>query len=247
MWVQTGGPPGRPVILFDYSTSRAQEVPTRLLDGYRGYVMTDDYAGYNALGAQAGVERLGCWAHARRKFVEAQKVQPKGKTGRADIALNLINKLYGVERDLKDAGDHDRKVGRRERSLPMLAQLKSRMEKTQPQVTSQNALGKAISYLASNWNKLERYVEEGYLPIDNNAAERAIRPFVIGRKNWLFSDTPKGATASAQLYSLVETAKANDQEPYAWLRHALERLPLATSVEDYEALLPWNCSPASPS
>ncbi len=197
MWVQTGGPPDRPVILFDYSTSRAQEVPTRLLEGYRGYVMTDDYAGYNALGAQTGVERLGCWAHARRKFVEAQKVQPKGKTGRADIALNLINKLYGIERDLKASSDADRKNGRHEHSLPILAQLKSWIEKTQLQVTAQNALGKAISYLASNWSKLKRYVEEGYLPMDNNAAERAIRPFVIGRKNWLFSDTPKGATASA--------------------------------------------------
>ncbi|MBI6606433.1 IS66 family transposase [Pseudomonas viridiflava] len=243
MWVQTGGPPDRPVILFDYSTSRAQEVPTRLLDGYRGYVMTDDYAGYNALGAQTGVERLGCWAHARRKFVEAQKVQPKGKTGRADIALNLINKLYGIERDLKASSDADRKNGRHEHSLPILTQLKSWIEKTQPQVTAQNALGKAISYLASNWIKLVRYTEAGYLPIDNNAAERAIRPFVIGRKNWLFSDTPKGAMASAQLYSLVETAKANGQEPYAWLRHALEGLPTATSVDDYEALLPWNREP----
>ncbi|WP_122574657.1 IS66 family transposase, partial [Pseudomonas viridiflava] len=190
-----------------------------------------------------GVERLGCWAHARRKFVEAQKVQPKGKTGRADIALNLINKLYGIERDLKASSDADRKIARHEHSLPILAQLKSWIDKTQSQVTAQNALGKAISYLASNWSKLERYVEEGYLPLDNNTAERAIRPFVIGRKNWLFSDTPKGATARAQLYSLVETAKANGQEPYAWLRHALERLPTATSVEDYEALLPWNCEP----
>ncbi|KIH82996.1 Mobile element protein [Pseudomonas batumici] len=247
MWVQTGGPPDRPVILFDYTSSRAQEVPLRLFDGYRGYVMTDDYASYNVLSVQAGVERLGCWAHARRKFFEAQKVQPKGKTGRADIALNLINKLYGIERDLKDSGDQDRQAGRHERSLPVLAQLKSWMEKTQPQVTAQNPLGKAVGYLASNWSKLERYVEQGYLPIDNNAAERAIRPFVIGRKNWLFSDTPKGATASAQLYSLVETAKANGQEPYAWLRHALECLPLASLVEDYEALLPWNCSPVSPS
>lgn len=108
-------------------------------------------------------------------------------------------------------------------------------------MTSQNALGKAIGYLASNWSKLERYVEHGYLPIDNNAAERAIRPFVIGRKNWLLSDTPKGASASAQLYSLVETAKANGQELNAWLRHALEQLPQASSVENYEALLPWNC------
>lgn len=243
MWVQTGGPPGKPVILFDYSTSRAQEVPTRLLDGYCGYLMTDDYAGYNALGAQAGVERLGCWAHARRKFVEAQKVQPKGKTGRADIALKLISKLYGIEIAYKESSDEGRKKGRQDLSLKVMSELKAWVEKTLPYVTTQNALGKAVTYLANNWSKLERYVEQGYLPIDNNTAERAIRPFVIGRKNWLFSDTPKGATASAQLYSLVETAKANGQEPYTWLRHALERLPQASSVEDYEALLPWNCKP----
>ncbi|MQT39109.1 IS66 family transposase [Pseudomonas helleri] len=247
MWVQTGGPPDQPVILFDYSTSRAQEVPTRLLEGYRGYLMTDDYAGYNALGAQAGVERLGCWAHARRKFVEAQKVQPKGKTGRADIALKMISKLYGIEIAYKEKSDEVRKKARQDLSCHVMGQLKEWLRKTLPYVTTQNALGKAVTYLANNWEKLERYVEEGYLPIDNNAAERAIRPFVIGRKNWLFSDTPRGAKASAQLYSLVETAKANGQEPYAWLRHALERLPMATSVEDYEALLPWNCSPASPS
>ena len=243
MWVQTGGPPDKPVILFDYSTSRSQEVPTRLLDGYCGYLMTDDYAGYNALGAQDGVERLGCWAHARRKFVEAQKVQPKGKTGRADIALKLISKLYGIEIAYKESSDEGRKKGRQDLSLKVMSELKAWVEKTLPYMTTQNALGKAVTYLANNWSKLERYVEQGYLPIDNNTAERAIRPFVIGRKNWLFSDTPKGATASAQLYSLVETAKANGQEPYAWLRHALERLPQASSVEDYEALLPWNCKP----
>lgn len=245
MWVQTGGPPDKPVILFDYSTSRSQEVPTRLLNGYCGYLMTDDYAGYNALGAQDGVERLGCWAHARRKFVEAQKLQPKGKTGRADIALKLISKLYGIEIAYKESSDEDRKNGRQDLSLKVMSELKAWMEKTLPYMTTQNALGKAVTYLANNWSKLERYVEQGYLPIDNNTAERAIRPFVIGRKNWLFSDTPKGATASAQLYSLVETAKANGQEPYAWLRHALERLPQASSVEDYEALLPWNCKPGS--
>jgi len=245
MWVQTGGPPDRPVILFDYSTSRAQEVPLRLLAGYRGYLMTDDYAGYNAVAAQAGVERLACWAHARRKFVEAQKVQPKGKTGRADIALGMINKLYGIERGLKDANDEQRHHGRQQHSLPLLTQLKAWLDKTQPQVTAQNALGKAVNYLASNWSRLERYIEAGHLPIDNNAAERAIRPFVIGRKNWLFSDTPKGATASAQLYSLIETAKANGWEPYAWLRHVLERLPLINSVEGYEVLLPWSCKPTT--
>jgi transposase len=241
MWVQTGGPPDKPVILFDYTTSRAQEIPLRLLAGYHGYLMTDDYAGYNAVAAQSGVERLACWAHARRKFVEAQRVQPKGKTGRADVALNLINKLYVIERDLKNSDDNQRLVGRQQHSLAILTQLKNWLEKTQPQVTAQNAMGKAVNYLASNWSRLVRYIEGGHLPIDNNAAERAIRPFVIGRKNWLFSDSPKGATASAQIYSLIETAKANGQEPYAYLRHILERLPQATTVEGYEALLPWSC------
>lgn len=138
------------------------------------------------------------WAAGRTQgasLLRRKKCSRKGKTGRVDIALNLIKKLSGVERDLKDPGDDDRKTGRHDRSLSVLAQLKSWMEKTQPQVTTQNALGRAI----------------GYLPIYNNSAERAIRPFVIGRKNWLFSGTPKGAAASAQLYSLVETAKASGQ------------------------------------
>jgi transposase len=247
MWVQSGGPPEKPVVLFDYSTSRAQDVPLHLLEGFSGYLMTDDYAGYNAVAAQTGIERLACWAHARRKFIDAQKVQPKGKIGRADMALNLINKLYGIERDLKEANDSERLVARQQRSQPLLGQLKAWLDKTQPQVTAQNALGKAVNYLASNWSRLVRYVEGGHLPIDNNRAENAIRPFVIGRKNWLFSDTPKGATASAQIYSLIETAKANGQEPYAWLRHILERLPLANSIEDFEALLPWNCPPTNAS
>lgn len=185
-------------------------------------------------------------AHARRKFVDAQKVQPKGKTGRADIALTMINKLYGIERELKEADDKQRFIARQEKSLSILGQLKVWLDKTQSQVTPQSALGKAVHYLANNWSRLERYVEAGYLPIDNNAAERAIKPFVIGHKAWLFSDTVNGATASAKIYSLVETAKVNGQEPYTWLRHVLERLPHASSVEEYEALLPWNCSPQMP-
>ena len=121
-------------------------------------------------------------------------------------------------------------------AYPVLEQLHAWLGENPAASDGANALGKAISYLASNWIKLVRYTEAGYLPIDNNAAERAIRAFVIERKNWLFSDTPKGAMASAPLYSLVESAKANGQKPNAWLRHALERLPTATSVDDYEAL-----------
>ena len=115
-------------------------------------------------------------AHARRKFVDAQKVQPKGKTGRADIALTMINKLYGIERELKDVSDEQRFINRQEKSLPILSQLKSWLDKTQPQVTPQSVLGKAVNYLASNWSRLERYVVAGFLPIDNNRAERAIKP-----------------------------------------------------------------------
>lgn len=241
MWVQTGGPPGGQVVLFDYTSSRAQEVPLRLLEGYQGYLMTDDFAGYNAIAAQEGIERQGCWAHARRKFIEAQKSLPKGRTGRADMALSLISKLYGIEREAKAVSDDQRLVLRQQKSEPILQQLKAWLDKTLPHVAQQSALGKAVNYLANNWSRLIRYTEAGYLPIDNNPAERAIRPFVIGRKNWLFSDTPKGAHASALIYSLIETAKANGQEPYAWLRHVLERLPLATTTADYEALLPWHC------
>ena len=130
--------------------------------------------------------------------------------------------------------------------MPIPGQLKSWLDKTQQHVTPQSVLGKAVNYLASNWSRLERYVEAGYLPIDSNPAEHAIKPFVIGRKAWLFSDTPKGAAAIAQIYSLVETAKINGQEPYTWLRHVLGRLPHIPSVADYEALLPWNCSPEMP-
>lgn len=160
--------------------------------------MTDDYASYNAVSAQDGIERLTCWAHARRKFVEAQKVLPKGETGRADMALNLINKLYGIERDLKDANDSTRFTARLQRSQPLLNQLKAWLDKTQPQVAGQTALGKAMNYPAGNWSRLLRYIEGEHLPIDNNRAENAIRRFVIGRKNWLFSDTSKGGQLTNQ-------------------------------------------------
>jgi transposase len=126
------------------------------------------------------------------------KVQPKGKTGRADIALTMINKLYGIERELKDVSDEQRFMGRQEKSLPILEQLKSWLNKTQSQVTPKSVLGKAVNYLANNWSRLERYVEAGFLPFDNNPAGCAIKPFVIGRNARLFSDTPNGATARSR-------------------------------------------------
>lgn len=240
MWVQTGGPPGKPVVLFDYDPSRSAEVPLRLLSGYKGYLMTDGYTGYAKLARAEGVEHLVCFAHVRRRFVEATRVQPKGKRGRADEAVALIGTLYAIESAHKDATDAARLRARQELSVPALAALKTWMETTLPTVTPQSVLGKALAYMKKYWPMLERYTERGDLPIDNNRVENCIRPFVIGRKGWLFSDTPAGAHASAVIYSLVETAKACGLEPYTWLRRVMRSLPLATTVDEVEALLPWN-------
>jgi len=206
----------------------------RLLGDYRGYLMTDGYTGYAKLAKIEGVEHLVCFAHVRRRFVEAVRVQPKGKRGRADEAVVLIGKLYGIERDHKDATDAARLLARQQLSVPALAALKAWMDATLPAVTPQSALGKALAYMQKYWSRLTRYTERGDLPIDNNRAENSIRPFVVGRKAWLFSDTPAGAHASAVIYSLVETAKASGLEPYAWLRRVMRSLPLAKTVDDVE-------------
>jgi transposase len=240
MWVQTGGPPGKHVVLFDYDPSRGGEVPVRLLQDYQGYIMADGYDGYNAVSKTEGIERLACMAHVRRGFVDATKVQPKGKRGRADEAVALIGKLYRIERDHKDDTIDQRYDARQKLSLPVLSELHDWMQKTQPIVTPQSTLGKALTYMRNRWAMLMRYTERGDLPIDNNQAENKIRPFVIGRKAWLFSDTPAGAHSSAVIYSLLETAKASGLEPYTWLRQVLNELPAAKTVDDVDALMPWH-------
>ena len=240
MWVQTGGPPGKSVVIYDYDPSRSGEVPARLLLGYQGYLMTDGYEGYNKLAKTEGIWHLICWAHVRRKFVEAVKVQPKGIHGHADQAVAMIGKLYAIEREHKDSPIEVRFAARQEQSNPVLNELHEWMEMMLPKVPPKSALGGALAYMRNYWGKLIRYTERGDLPIDNNRCENAIRPFVVGRKAWLFSDTPAGANASAIIYSLVETAKANGVEPYAWLRHVLEHLPAAQTADEIDKLLPWN-------
>lgn len=240
MWVQRGGPPGKPVILYDYDPSRSGQVPLRLLEGWQGYLMTDGYDGYNAAVRAGGIEHLICAAHARRKFVEAKRAQTKGKRGRADQAIDYFARLYRIERECKDATDEQRLQARQARSLPVLAALREWLDAALLAVAPKTKLGEALAYLDKYWPRLLRYTERGDLPVDNNAVENSIRPFVIGRKGWMFADTPGGAHASAVVYSLVETAKANGHEPYTWLKYVLERLPLAKTVEDIEALLPWN-------
>ncbi|WP_321528838.1 IS66 family transposase [Sedimenticola selenatireducens] len=244
MWVRVSGPPDKKIVLYDYASSRSGSVAEQLLDGFEGYLQTDDYAGYHALGKTQGITPLGCWAHARRKFIEAQKAAaPQGKkpkAGKADMALSHISKLYDIERRIKDEPPKVRQQVRQQESVAVLEQLRVWLDKTLHHVLPKGALGKALGYLDKNWDKLTVYTKDGRLSIDNNVAENAIRPFVIGRKNWLFSDTDRGAKASAALYSLIETAKTNGQEPYGYLKRIFKELPATQSLDEIEALLPWN-------
>jgi transposase len=245
MWVQRGGPPQRPVILFHYHPSRGQDPVTALLAGYRGYLQCDGFEVYGAVVAKSPAIRLiGCFAHARRKFDEAHKGQGKQlKPGKAKQALDLIARLYGVEKALKNLDPDARHAQRQIKARPILEELHAWLQQALPEVPPSTLTGKALTYLHNQWPRLIGYLDDGRLQIDNNSCERAIRPFVIGRRNWLFADTPAGANASANLYSLIETAKANGHEPYRYLRHLFTELPAARSEEDIDALLPTRLNP----
>ena len=239
MWVQRAGPPDKSIVLFDYDPYRRAATAEKLLVGYQGALMSDGYAAYKKVAQSHEITHLCCWAHARRKFVEAQKAQPKGKAGRANKAINMIVKLYAIEKRCKNTNNEERKVVRQSDSIAVLQAFKAWLDKTQQQVPPSKKLGKAIAYTLKYWPELNKYTENGAWPIDNNVAENAIRPFVIGRKAWLFSNSQRGAKASASLYSLIETARANAQEPYEYLCWLFERLPI-TEVQDYDKLIPWN-------
>mgnify|MGYP001572376712 CR=1 FL=1 len=239
LWLQRGGPPEQPILLYDYDPGRGAGVPQRLLDGFQGTLQTDGYDGYNAVVATGKLTHIGCFAHARRKFDEAIKAQGKHKRrGLAQRGLALIQKLYGVEKVVRHAAPAARYAYRLQYAQPILAELRTWLDEALPQVPPQSATGRALHYLHNEWSKLIGYLADGRLEIDNNRAENAIRPFVLGRKNWLFSDSVRGVKASANLYSLIETAKANGLEPYAYLQRVFTELPQADSVEAIEALLP---------
>ncbi len=244
MWVSRGGPPSELSVLFEYDPSRKKEVPLRLLGDFSGYLQTDGYAGYNAVCAQNNATSVGCWDHARRKFKDAQKAQPAKKKDhkptKADVALAHINKLYWFEREIKEYSVNDKFKERQKTSLPLLEKLRKWIDNNLGKVPSDSLTGKALTYVDNQWSKLIVYCEDGRLNISNVLAENAIRPFCVGRKAWLFSDTSKGAQASSVHYSFIETAKANKLEPYSYLVAILTRLPYADTVEKLEELLPWN-------
>ena len=247
LWALRGGRAEQPLLYYAYSPTRSGEVIRQLLEGFQGFLQTDGYAGYDAVGAQPGIVHVGCFAHARRKFDEALRGQGKAPTKKKSCAvqslarqgLRQINKLYEYERRWRDATPEERRILRQQKTRPKLEALRLWLDASIGRVSPTSLSGKAMKYLDGQWPKLVRVLDDGRIALDTNAVERCIRPFVIGRKAWLFADTPNGAKASANLYSLVETAKANGLEPWRYLDAIFARLPLANCDGDLDALLPW--------
>ena len=238
---------GPPIRLFAYTPSRSTQASLGLYAGARagGVLMTDGYEPYNKVAEVNRLVHLACWAHCRRYFNDAVQALPKDKRGPEQLAaqfMDLIAQLYHVESVARQEGldANALTLRRRERSLPVLDKIKALVLANLHAVAPASLLGKALHYAQGQWTKLERYVDDGRHPIDNNACENSIRPFVIGRRNWLFADTVAGANASANLYSLLQTCKANGIDGYAYLRKLLIELPKASTADDYEALLPWS-------
>ena len=241
MWLARGGPAGAPVCLYHYEPTRGLVYPAEFLKDYTGYLQADGYEVYDRVAAaEPGITLVGCWAHARRKFHEA--VTASKKAGAAREGLERIRKLYRIEEDLR-AGQLEPEqftARRREHAEPVLESLRNWLANKSETVVPSSLLGKAVGYTLSQWEKLARYLDHPELTPDNNAAENAIRPFVLGRKNWLFSGSPRGADASCALYSIIETGKMNGLNPFAYLHYIFTRAPLIADSTEWEELLPEN-------
>ena len=245
MWLALGGPPGKTVALYEYHPTRAAYNAKAFLQGYSGYLQTDGYEGYDcAVKDMPGIIHVGCFAHSRRRFFEAAKIGGQGEA--AEKALEYIRKLYSIERELrnektgKKQTDDEFLIKRKEKAEPVLNDFKTWLLDHAGKVPPSLLLGKAISYTLGQWDKLVRYLESPYLTPDNNACENAIRPFVLGRKSWMFNKSPDGAKSSCGMYTLIETAKRNGLVPRDYLTALFKRAPLASSPQDWEKLLPWN-------
>ena len=256
MWVQMTQASGQdgtgpPIRLFGYSPSRSTHSARTLYEGMRpgGVLMSDGYEPYAAIAEQHRLVHLGCWAHCRRYFNDALQALPKDKRGPEQLPaqfIELIGQLYKVEADARrdDLDANALQQRRTQHSKPVLEQIEALALQHLHGVLPGSLLGKALHYVTAQWPKLVRYADAGRYPIDNNACENAIRPFVVGRRNWLFADTVGGANASANLYSLLQTCVANGIDGYRYLRTLLVALPKAKTVEDFESLLPWRLDTA---
>jgi len=243
MWVMRGGPPEKPIIVFRYRPTRSGEFVREYLKKWKGTLVCDGYAGYDSGGRDLPLRLAGCWAHARRKFIEIVKVS-KGQ-GCAPEAVEYIRQLYLVEDETRQGNlniDQAREL-RQSKSKPIMDKFRIWLDQKAMESPPTSPLGSAVRYALGEWEKLQTYLDDGRVPIDNNMTENAIRPFVLGKKNWLFSACPAGADASAFLYGLIETAKANGLEPYWYLNFLFEKFPLSKGEDDYRALLPYNLTP----
>lgn len=243
LWAQASGT-GPPIRLFSYAPGRGAHPAATLYAGIKegAVLMSDGYEVYGGIATANRLTHLGCWAHCRRYFVEAEAVIPKASRTPDQVATQFIaaiGELYAVESQARDLETEARRQLREAKSRTVLARIEQMLLAHLHAVVPNSLLGKALHYLSAQWPKLIRYVENGAWPIDNNLCENAIRPFVIGRRNWLFADTVAGANASANLYSLVETCKANRIDPYDYLVRLFKALPSAQTADDFEALLPW--------
>jgi hypothetical protein len=237
MWLYRSGRYGPGISLFEYQPSRSKEHPKEFLKDFRGYLQTDGYAAYNGL---EGVINVGCFAHARRKFQDAIKAAgAKGKNSKSQEGLNFCQALYKIEKDLQGLDPEERHQRRLLESKPILEAFSAWLNKTKDEVVQQSHLATAIQYCLNQWTALNAFLLDGRLEIDNNRAERTIRPFVVARKNFLFVDNPRGAKASAVIFSIIETAKENGLNPYKYIEYLLEELPNATSSE-LDHFLPWS-------
>jgi transposase len=250
LWAQMNGT-GPPVRLFSYAPTRSTAHALTLYAGIKSgaVLMTDGYEPYNEVARSNGMVHLGCWAHARRYFIEAEQVLPKEQRAAHPVTgfITRIGQLFAVEAQAQEAGvtTANRQRLRGAHSRPVMTELEQLLLQHLHTVLPQSLFGKALHYLHGQWPKLIRYLDDGARPISNNPCENAIRPFVVGRRNWLFSDTVGGATASANLYSLLETCKANSVDTYTYLVALFKALPNAKTVDDYEALLPWRLTIAA--
>jgi transposase len=240
MWCFIGGPPDQRSIIYQYHPSRKGDVATTFFTGYEGGLHCDGYAGYGALLASPGLTGVNCWAHVRRKFIEAQ---PNGKAkGVSGYVIKCIRALYQLEAGLKEVGADTAtiKAARQAKAKPLLEELKRYLDNRAASVLPKSKLGGAVQYTRKRWPYLITYLEDGRYEIDNNRTERAIKPFVMGRKAWLFANSVGGAHTSARLFSLIETAKAHQLNPLDYLEYLFKELPTCQTLDDYEKLLPWH-------
>jgi len=218
-----------PVVFMKYADNRSATVPTEIFTGFNGYLQTDGYRGYNEVVKQERMIHLGCWAHARRKFADIVKSGKSDNESKAyaDEAIILIRKLYKIEREIKEEPPDIKLKIREEKSLPIINTIRewidSKFFKSQEMG---GAIAKAFVYLNNQFSKLTVYLEDGKLNIDNNRAENHVRPIALGRKNWLFATSVKGANSIADWYSIIETARLNGLEPYFYLKYLSTYLKL---------------------